>query len=225
MNSIPDDFASYISMQNRIERRDEAVKLLKNLHTTKDRISKQLVQLDAIAIPKVTLASPMHDILVASYGTKVAGMIQYVSNLLGADPTNRVLMFSCNNELLAVAKKLFDHFGFQAHELTGSVVRKTKALRAFRKDGSNARILLLNTSHSASGTNLVEATHVILLDPVLSDSGTTYAKEQQAIGRAYRQGQTRKVQVVKFYIRNTVEQEAVEKKEKTEVKGRKKKMI
>ena len=54
-------------------------------------------------------------------------------------------------------------------------------------------MIMLSLEHAASGTNLVEATHVILIDPVADTKERAVAIESQAIGRAHRMGQDKKV--------------------------------
>jgi SNF2 family DNA or RNA helicase len=86
---------------------------------------------------------------------------------------------------------------------------KTKALRDFRAAQSKTRVMLLNSSANAAGTNLIEATHVLLVDPAEGKATERHATEQQAIGRAYRQGQKKSIEVVRFYIKDTVEHDIV----------------
>ena len=52
---------------------------------------------------------------------------------------------------------------------------------------------MLSLEHAASGTNLVEASHVILIDPVADTKEKAVAVETQAIGRAHRMGQDKTV--------------------------------
>jgi len=67
--------------------------------------------------------------------------------------------------------------------------------------------MMLSLEHAASGTNLIEATHVILLDPVQGTKKESKAIEDQAIGRAHRQGQKQQVVVVRFIVKDTIEHE------------------
>ena len=50
-------------------------------------------------------------------------------------------------------------------------------------------MIMLSLENAASGTNLVEATHIILIDPVAGTKEQAQAVEAQAIGRAHRMGQ------------------------------------
>jgi len=52
---------------------------------------------------------------------------------------------------------------------------------------------MLSLEHAASGTNLTEATHIILMDPFAGTQDEAVSVEQQAIGRAHRMGQHKQV--------------------------------
>lgn len=70
-----------------------------------------------------------------------------------------------------------------------------QAVEAFQKD-PDTTIFLLSMRSGAVGINLTAASHVFLLEPAMNP-----ALEDQAIGRAWRMGNTHSVVVVKrFYI-------------------------
>jgi len=54
-------------------------------------------------------------------------------------------------------------------------------------------VIMLSLEHAASGTNLMEATHIVLMDPVAGTPAKAVSVEQQAIGRAHRMGQNKQV--------------------------------
>mmetsp|Transcript_11974 Transcript_11974/g.22858 ORF Transcript_11974/g.22858 Transcript_11974/m.22858 type:complete len:161 (-) Transcript_11974:293-775(-) len=86
-------------------------------------------------------------------------------------------------------------------------MRRNKALREFYSQ-ANVRVILLSLTDAASGTNLQQASHVVLMDPIGGVSKEEAdAIEAQAIGRAHRQGQTKKLQVIRLVARDTVEHE------------------
>ena len=65
----------------------------------------------------------------------------------------------------------------------------------------------MSSDKAASGLNLTEANHIILLDTVDTDKARSLFIEEQAIGRAVRLGQTKRVKVQRFIMRNTIEHE------------------
>ncbi|MPC35311.1 E3 ubiquitin-protein ligase SHPRH [Portunus trituberculatus] len=69
------------------------------------------------------------------------------------------------------------------------------------KTNSQISALLLPISSGANGLNIVEARHVILVEPILNP-----AAELQAIGRVHRIGQTKETTVHRFLVRKTIEE-------------------
>ena len=85
------------------------------------------------------------------------------------------------------------------------MTQKSKKLKQFKEE--NVKVLLMSLGNSAAGTNLIEANYVVLVDPMQGSVEEARAYEMQALGRAHRQGQDQKVHLVRFVVRDSVEEE------------------
>jgi SNF2 family DNA or RNA helicase len=96
----------------------------------------------------------------------------------------------------------------------GNVFQRNKAIESFRglRSGEKSKVIMLSLENKASGTHLVEANHIIFIDIMNMYHEEIKAIEQQAIARAYRIGQKRKVTIHRLITKNTVE-ETIYKKE------------
>jgi E3 ubiquitin-protein ligase SHPRH len=63
------------------------------------------------------------------------------------------------------------------------------------------RVLLIPLSLGSNGLDIVEATHVFLVEPLINE-----AVESQAVARVARLGQTRSTFVHKYILNNTIEE-------------------
>jgi hypothetical protein len=63
------------------------------------------------------------------------------------------------------------------------------------------RALLMSTRHGANGLNLIEATHVLMVEPLLNNGA-----DAQAVNRVHRIGQTKPTFVHRFVVHETVEE-------------------
>jgi len=98
-------------------------------------------------------------------------------------------------------KQELPNHGFQFRTLSGSMPMKAraKALRDFQQDPPTT-IFLLSMRAGAVGINLTQANRVFLMEPAMNP-----ALEAQAIGRVYRLGQRKSVQITKFIMENSFE--------------------
>ncbi|XP_031496910.1 uncharacterized protein LOC116262040 isoform X1 [Nymphaea colorata] len=152
-----------------------------------------------------------------SYGTKVIGAVtKKIMWILSTDPQAKILVFSSWNDVLDVLGHSLDANGITYVRMKGGRKSHT-ALKEFRegvtRDTDNPiaeinqckaksiRVLLILIQHGANGLNLLEAQHVVLIEPLLNP-----AVEAQAINRVHRIGQEKPTFVHRFIVKNTVEE-------------------
>lgn len=138
--------------------------------------------------------------LVSKVGTKLANLIFFLRQ-----NGKHSIIFSQWDDLLVKVGEVLDEYGIKNVFCKGNVWQRDKAIREFNSS-DDIKVIMLSSQSAASGTNLTKAENVILLDPVYGTYEYRRNTEWQAIGRAYRMGQTKQVNVVRFIIKGTVEE-------------------
>lgn len=144
------------------------------------------------------------------YGTKVTNLIAYLKTYTTPPYNQRVIIFSQYDNFLGSLKDTLTQFGMACVMCKGNVFQKRKATTHF-KNNPKYRIILLSSKFSASGLDLIEANKIVFVDPVYGDYKKVSAIETQAIGRAHRLGQKHAIKVVRFLIKNTIEESCYKK--------------
>jgi len=142
--------------------------------------------------------------LVARNGSKTAALIHYLREIRCMG--EKTIVFSYWHDVLSLVHRSLRTNGLDVafcNGRTGNMM--TKAIQEFAS--GDASILLLSAEVKASGANLQVATNVVLLDPAGDSAEHGANLETQAIGRAVRMGQENAVRVVRFCVRDTVEEE------------------
>jgi SNF2 family DNA or RNA helicase len=158
-------------------------------------------------IHKVSLEKKQNELnqsqsLINTYGTKLANLIHY----LNTNKDKNVILFSQWHDLLKMVGDVLQKNNIKNVFCQGNIYCMNKAIHEFNTS-DDVRVIMLSSSNAASGVNLTKASIVILLDPVYGDYEYRKNTEGQAIGRAYRFGQKNNVKIVRFMIRNTIEEE------------------
>jgi len=113
---------------------------------------------------------------------------------------HKVLVFSQFVKHLDLVKQYLKSNKVDFAYLDGSSMDRKEQVERFNRDAS-IRIFLISIKAGGLGLNLTEADYVFILDPWWNP-----AVEAQAVDRAHRIGQKKKVFTYKFITRNTVEE-------------------
>uniref|UniRef100_A0A8C6CY06 E3 ubiquitin-protein ligase SHPRH n=1 Tax=Moschus moschiferus TaxID=68415 RepID=A0A8C6CY06_MOSMO len=129
-------------------------------------------------------ASQEEDIPVkGSHSTKVEAVVRTLMRIQLRDPGAKALVFSTWQDVLDIISKALTDNNMEFAQIS-RVKTFQENLSAFKYD-PQINILLLPLHTGSNGLTIIEATHVLLVEPILNP-----AHELQAIGRVHRIGQT-----------------------------------
>lgn len=123
---------------------------------------------------------------------------------------HKLLIFSQFTEMLQLIKKQFEKEGITFSYLDGSTPMKQRQEEVTRfQEDNTIKAFLISLKAGGVGLNLTVADYVYIVDPWWNP-----AAEQQAIDRAHRIGQTRKVFAYKMICKDTVEEKILKLQER-----------
>lgn len=140
---------------------------------------------------------------IEKWGTKMAWLVRCLNQIL-PKPETKVIIFSQWKRMLKLVGEVLAESGIKYVDLQGSASHISNSIKRFKTD-RKIRVIMLSSETSSSGNNLTEASHVILLDTVNGSASQAKSTEDQAIGRANRLGQDKRVKVVRLIMKNTIE--------------------
>jgi E3 ubiquitin-protein ligase SHPRH len=132
------------------------------------------------------------------HSTKIEGVVRCLLKIQRSDKDAKALVFSTWTEVLNILADALTDNNINFRMLQAS--RKFEEHLESFKNNPEVQVLLLPIHSGSNGLNLIEATHVLLVEPVLNTT-----QELQAIGRVHRIGQTRPTVVHRFLVRGTIE--------------------
>ncbi len=126
---------------------------------------------------------------------------------------HKVLVFSQFTQMLQLIREEFDKSGITYAYLDGktSLGRRKEEVSRFQED-ETIKAFLISLKAGGVGLNLTVADYVYIVDPWWNP-----AAEQQAIDRAHRIGQTRKVFAYKMICKDSVEEKILRLQEKKQM--------
>jgi len=164
-------------------------------------VDKNLNLISADDMKKKIEEKEEENVNIKSGGTKINAIIDYIKEY----NKDKIIIFATKKETLDLMNDIFIENKIKFVNLKGNAYVLSKQLKKFKS--GEEQVILLSADRANSGTNLIEASHVILLDTHLIENMTERKDiEKQAIGRAVRLGQKSNVKIVRFIMKNTIEQ-------------------
>jgi SNF2 family DNA or RNA helicase len=157
-------------------------------------IFSYILKMRRLAIHPPMVGEEYHDIP----SCKMEAMVNLLDKLQLED--HKVLIFSQFLGTLESLRRLCETRHWPYSHITGETEDRKEEIDRFQHN-PGVRIFLLSLKAGGIGINLTAADYVVLFDPWWNP-----AVEQQAIDRAYRIGQKRKVITYKFITRHTIEE-------------------
>lgn len=146
-----------------------------------------------------------HPLLVdENYGGESGKFNEIIRNVESLTAENhKVLIFSSFVKHLKLLAKYLDSQGYKYSLLTGQTKNRKEVISDFQTDDEN-QLFLISIKAGGTGLNLTEADYVFILDPWWNP-----AVERQAVNRAHRIGQDKKVMVYRYISEDTIEEKIV----------------
>ena len=116
----------------------------------------------------------------------------------------KLLIFSQFVQMLKILREMLKEEKITFEYMDGSVKNRQKVIDNFNNN-NNIRTFLISLKTGGYGLNLTSADTVIIVDPWWNPMG-----ENQAIDRAHRIGQTKKVMVYKIITKGTIEEKILD---------------
>lgn len=113
---------------------------------------------------------------------------------------HKILIFSSFVKHLEIIASQFDDRGWRYAWLTGRTVNREAEIDRFHSD-ENVKAFFISLKAGGTGLNLTAADYVFMIDPWWNP-----AAEMQAVSRAHRIGQEKKVTLYRFITKDTVEE-------------------
>ena len=116
---------------------------------------------------------------------------------------HKVLIFSSFVKSLEIIAESFAERGWKYAMLTGKTEKREKEIDRFNQD-KDVNAFLISLKAGGTGLNLTEADYVFIIDPWWNP-----AAEMQAVSRAHRIGQDKKVMVYRFISSRSIEEKII----------------
>jgi len=138
--------------------------------------------------------------------TEFSGKLELLKEIIvdAVESGKKLLIFSQFVQMLKILKQMLTDEKINFEYMDGSTKNRQKVIDNFNNN-NNIRTFLISLKTGGYGLNLTAADTVIIVDPWWNPMG-----ENQAIDRAHRIGQTKKVMVYKIITKGTIEEKILD---------------
>jgi SNF2 family DNA or RNA helicase len=169
-------------------------------HEVNGIVDKNLNLITGDDIKKKIESKEQEKVNMTNGGTKISEIVKYIKEC-----EDKIIVFAMEKQTLDLIGDVMIDNSIKFVNLKGNAYVVSKQLKRFKS--GEEKVILLSADRANSGTNLIEASHVILLDThLIENTVERETVEKQAIGRAVRLGQKKNVKILRFIMKNTIEQ-------------------
>lgn len=193
----PEQAKVYEAMMMRLRQRVDSIVKEKGFERGRTEVLAAITQLREICC---------HPSLVLDDYTGTSGKLDMLLDMLpeAIAKGRRVLLFSAFTSMLKILRRELDDAGYETMYLDGDTPAQRRVEMAEQFNAGQGQIFLISLKAGGTGLNLTGADMVIHYDPWWNP-----AAEDQATDRAYRIGQTRKVEVIRLVTHASIEEQVV----------------
>lgn len=142
----------------------------------------------------------------SKYGSKLASFVAFMRETLKETAESKFILFIQFKRLMRLVSQALTEFEINHVQCTGNVMSKSRAVRLF-KESEDTRLILLSSDDSVSGLHLTNATHMVIFHPFHGEDEVAVAYEKQGIARAWRSGLDHPVSLIRFIVRDSIEED------------------
>ena len=165
---------------------------------------KDIFLLEDVKDDNNTEKSELNELIQKVKSTKIGNIIYYLKNEI--ELNDKCIIFSQWDTMLTKIGKILKQENIDVLYCSGTVYQRKRAINKFQND-SKSNIIFLSSENCASGINLTSANKIILIEPIYGTKEYRKDIENQAIGRADRIGQKRPIEIIRFIIKNSIEED------------------
>ena len=176
--------------------RQKVLGLLDDLDRNRFTVLRSLTLLRRLCLDPALIDEAHDDIPAAKVETLLDDLTELVAE------GHRALVFSQFTSFLGRIRGRLEQAGIEHAYLDGSTTHREQVVERFRS--GDAPVFLISLKAGGFGLNLTEADYCFVLDPWWNP-----ATEAQAVDRAHRIGQTRKVMVYRMVAKDTIEEKVM----------------